>query len=139
MLDHLCCLVHLIIGSFPVEDPHLKQRQEGRIIDLHLIHLLKPLRPSDHIGPKLIVKEQVWIHIPPPLIVGSLCVLSSFHNSVEGVLGDLDNLSQCFYKQKQREKLPQRLKGSVHNLTTGYALYCPNAGSDQAANPWLTG
>ena len=57
-------MVHSIIGSFPVEDPHPKQRQEGQIIDLHLIHLSKPLRPSDHMGPKPIVEEQVWIHIP---------------------------------------------------------------------------
>ena len=105
MLDRLCCLVHSIIGSFPVEDPHLKQRQEGWIIDLRLIHLSNPLRPSDHMGPKPIVEEQVWIRIPPPPNVGSLRVLSSFHNSVEGVLGDLDNLSQCFYKQKQGIKV----------------------------------
>ena len=57
-------MVHSIIGSFPVKDPHPKQRQEGQIIDLHLIHLSKPLRPSHHMGPKPIVEEQVWIHIP---------------------------------------------------------------------------
>ena len=90
MLHGLGRLVHMIVGSFPVEDPHLKQRQEGQIIDLHPIHLSKPLCPSDHMGPELIVKEEIWVHIPPPLIVGSLGVLSSFLNPMEGVLGDLE-------------------------------------------------
>ena len=75
-------------------------------------------------GPEIIVEEEVQVHIMPPPIVGGLNVLSCFLDPVEGILGDLDNPSQHFYKQKQREKLPQMLKGSVHNLTTRYVLYC---------------
>ena len=89
MLDCLSHLMHTIIGSLPVEDPHPKKRQEGRIIDLGMVHLLKPLCPSDHMGPEPIVEEQVQIHIPPPPIVGSLGVLSSLHDPMEGILGDL--------------------------------------------------
>ena len=55
--DHLSHLVETIVGSLPIQDPHLKQRQEGRIIDFCLIHLLKPLSPLDHVCPELIIKE----------------------------------------------------------------------------------
>ena len=55
--DHLGCLMEMIVGSFPVKDPHLEQRQEGQIIDLHPIHLLKPFSSSDHMGPELIIEE----------------------------------------------------------------------------------
>ena len=75
-------------------------------------------------GPELIVEEQVWIHVLPPLIVGSFCVLTSLHDPMEGVLGDLSISLSISYKQKQRGKLPRKLKGSAHNLTMGYAPYC---------------
>ena len=51
VLDHLSRLMETIVRSFPVEDLHLKQRQEGQIIDLGPIHLMKPLCPLDHVGP----------------------------------------------------------------------------------------
>ena len=42
-------------------------------------------------------------------------------------------------KQKQRGKLPQKLKGSDQSLTTGYVPYCPINGWSPGANLWLTG
>ena len=43
----------------------------------------------DHIGPETIIKEEVWVYVLPPSIVGSLSILSSLHNPVIGILGDL--------------------------------------------------
>ena len=77
VLDRLSRLMKTIIGSLPIENPHPEQRQESWIIDLRPIHLLKPLCPLDHVGPESIIEEQVQIHVPPPSIVGSLCILPS--------------------------------------------------------------
>ena len=107
---------------FPVKDPHLKQRQEGRIVDLGPIHLLKPLCPSNHMGPESIVKKEVWICVSPPLIVGSLCVLSCLRDPVEGILGNLSISLSVSIKRKPREKLPQMLKG---NDTGGEGAWKP--------------
>ena len=56
MPDHLCCLVQTIVGSLPVKDPHVQQRQQRRVINLRLINHTEPFSPSDHMGPQLIVK-----------------------------------------------------------------------------------
>ena len=96
MPDHLSCLVETIVGSLPVKDPHLKKRQESWIVDLCPIHLLKPLHSSDHMGPESIIEEQVWICVMPPPIVGTLHVLSSLQDPMEGILGDLENSPQHF-------------------------------------------
>ena len=87
MLNGLSGLVKTIVGSFPVEDPHLKERQESWIIDLSPVHLLEPLSPLDHMGSKPIVKEEIRVCIPPPLIVGSLGIFSSFHDPITGGKG----------------------------------------------------
>ena len=56
---------------------------------MSLIHLSEPFSSSDHVGPELLVKEEVWVDIAPPLIVGSLNVLSGLQDPMEGILGNL--------------------------------------------------
>ena len=91
MLNRLGRLVETIIGTGPVQDPHPEQAKENWIIDVSPIHLLKPFHPSDHIGPEPIVKEEVWVHVPPPTVVDDHLIfqLPWFPNAMEGVLGDL--------------------------------------------------
>ena len=79
----------MIIWTCLVEDSHPEQIQEDWIIDTSSIHLLKPFRSSDHVGPEPIVEEEIWKDILPPLIVGSLSIFSSFQNPMEGSLGNL--------------------------------------------------
>ena len=53
------CLIHLvktIIGTGPVQDPHLEQAKENRIINMSPIDHSKPFSSPDHIGPKLIIE-----------------------------------------------------------------------------------
>ena len=90
----------MIVGSFPIQDPHPEKRQQGWIVDFGPIHHLKPLSSPDHVGPKLIVEEEIRKHIIPPLMVGSLRVFPLLDNPMEGVLGNLENPPQCFFKQK---------------------------------------
>ena len=106
MLDRLHGLVKTIVGSFPVEDPHVQQRQQRGIVDLHTIDHTKPFSSMDHMGPQLIVKEEIQEDVIPPAMVHSRLVLPLLANPVEGGLGNLRISLQCFYKQKQREKLP---------------------------------
>ena len=54
--DGLCCLVHMIVRTCPVKDLHVKQAEKNQIIDLSLINPLKPLHPTDHVHPELIVE-----------------------------------------------------------------------------------
>ena len=61
MPDHLRSLVETIIGSFPVEDPHAQQRQQGQVVNLCLIDHMEPFSPTDHVGPQPIIKEQVRV------------------------------------------------------------------------------
>ena len=91
MSNCLGYLVKMIIGTGPVQDPHSEQAKENWIIDVSPIHLLKPFHPSNHIGPKPIIKEEVWIYVPPPSIMDNSLVvqLSWFSNTMEGVLGNL--------------------------------------------------
>ena len=98
--NSLGCLMKSIVGSLPVEDPHPNQRQEGRIVDLGPIHLMKPLCPSDHVGPKPIVKEKIWVCITPPLVVCGSHILSSVQDSMEGILGNLETPLSVSFKQE---------------------------------------
>ena len=70
----------------------IEQTKEDWIIDTSLIHLMKPFRPSDHIGPKVIIKEEVQEDIPLPSVAndGLIVWLILFYDPMEGVL---DNLS----------------------------------------------
>ena len=60
-----------------------------QIINSSPVYLTKPFRSPDHIGPESIVKKEVWVDISPPPIVGSLSVLTSFQNTMECILGNL--------------------------------------------------
>ena len=91
MLDCLSYLVEMIIGSLPVQDSHSEQAQERGIINFRLIHHAKPFSPSNHMGPQLIIKEEVWEDVIPPVMVCSLCILPFFDDPMEGVLGNLEN------------------------------------------------
>ena len=82
---------------------------------------MKPFGPTDHMGPQLIIKEQVWEDVIPPSMVCSCLVLPLLADSVEGILGDLQNSPQHFSKQKQRGELPHVLLGNVPTQTLGYA------------------
>ena len=87
----LCHLVHLFIWTGPVQDPHLEQAKEDRIINTSPINLSEPFHPSDHVYPKPIVKVEIWVHIPPPPIVNDSLIVQFtwFFDPVEGVLGNL--------------------------------------------------
>ena len=78
-----------IIQSLPVEDPHAQQRQQRQIIDLHLIDHTQPFSPTDHMGPQLIIKEQVRKDVIPPAMVCGCLVLPLLTDSMKGILGDL--------------------------------------------------
>ena len=99
-MDCLSHLVEMIIGSFPVQDPHPEKTQESQIVNPHPIHYLEPLNSVDHMCPQLVIKEEVREDIIPPAMVCSLCILPLFDDSMEGILGNLENPPQCFFKQK---------------------------------------
>ena len=90
MLDGLSCLVHTIVGTSPVEDPHVEQTEQNRIV-IWTNQPNEAIPPLDHVWPKLIVEEQVWVHVPPPLILDYdwIIGLVLFNHSMVGVLGDL--------------------------------------------------
>ena len=104
MPDHLSGLVKMIVRSLPVEDPHAQQRQQRSIIDLCPINDPEPFGPSDHMGPQLIVKVQVWEDIVPPPMVCSRLVLPLLADPVEGSLGDLSNFSSAFPSKGNEER-----------------------------------
>ena len=137
MPDHLSCLVKMIIWSTPVKDPHMKQRQQRRIVDLPPVNHMKPFSPADHMGPQSIVKEEVRKDIVPPLMVCHHLVLPLLADSMEGILGNLENPPQCFFNQKQRGRLPHVLLDSVPIQTMGYEPSRWNTWSSQEANLWL--
>ena len=89
MPNRLRGLVETIVGSFPVEDSHVQQRQQRWIIDLCPIDHPEPLSPADHMGPQLIVKEQVWKDVVPPAMVCSCLVLPLLVDPMKSILGDL--------------------------------------------------
>ena len=55
------------------------------------VNSLKPFSPPDHVCPKLIVEEEVWIHVPPPPVVndGFIVWFPCLHDPVKGILGNL--------------------------------------------------
>ena len=107
MPDCLRCLVKTIAGSFPIEDPHVQQRQQRSVVYLRPINLSEPFSPSDHMGPQPIVKIQVWEDVIPPTMVCSCRILPCLENSMEGILGDLQLLVSVSIKRKRRERLPR--------------------------------
>ena len=71
-------------------------------------------------GPQLIIEEEVWEDVVPPAMVCSRCILPFLANPMEGVLGNLENSPQHFFKQKRRGELPYASSGNVPTQTTGY-------------------
>ena len=78
-------------------------------------------------GPQPVIKEEVWEDIIPPMMVCSHLILPLLANPMEGILGDLENSPQCFFKQKQRGELPHVSLGNVPTQMPGYELCYPNA------------
>ena len=106
MPDRLRGLVETIVGSLPIQDPHVQQRQQRSIVDLRPIDYTEPFSPSDHMGPRPIVKVEVREDVIPPPMVCHHLILPLFSNPVEGSLGNLQLLFSVSIKKKQREKLP---------------------------------
>ena len=124
MSDRLSHLVQTIVWSTPVEDPHAKQQQQGRIVNLPPVDHMKPFGPVDHMGPQPIIKEKVWEDIIPPSMVCSHLILPLLADPMEGILGNLENPPQCFFNQKQRGELPRVSSGNVPTQTTEYEPSC---------------
>ena len=104
MLNSLSRLVKIVIGTSPVQDPHLEQVKKNQVIGLSPINASRPLRSSDHVCPQSVIKEEVRVHIPPPLIVNDGLVIwfSLLLDPMEGILGDLSILCQCFHQKETK-------------------------------------
>ena len=73
----------------------MEQAEEDQVVYMSPIYLLKPFCPLDHVGPELIVKEEVQVYVPPPMVVDNCLVIQLpwLPNPMEGVLGNLQFLS----------------------------------------------
>ena len=111
MPDRLCCLVKTIVGSLPVEDPHVQQRQQQSIVNLRLVDHTEPFGPSDHMGPQPIIEVKVQEDVIPPAMVGSCLVLSLLVDPVEGSLGNLQTSLQCFYQEETKREITSSVVG----------------------------
>ena len=100
VLDGLHCLVYAIIRTSLVKDPHAEQTEQDQIIDFGSINLMKPFHPLDHVCPEPIVEEEVWVHVPPPLVLNcSLIIrLILLDHPMIGVLGYLQSSLLEFYQ-----------------------------------------
>ena len=78
----------------------------------------------DHMGPQSIIEKEVWEDVIPPSMVCSRLILPLLADPMEGVLGNLENSPQCFFKQKQRGELPHVSLGNVPTRTMGYEPFC---------------
>ena len=78
-------------------------------------------------GPQPIIKEEVWEDVIPPPMVCSRLVLPFLKDPMEGILGDLQNSPQHFFKQKRRGELPRVSTGNVPTQILGYEPYCQSA------------
>ena len=87
MSNSLCHLVKMIIWTCPVKNSHTEEVDQDQIINPRLVHPPKPLH-SDHISPKMIIKEKVWEHVLLPSILIDHCISSADHTE-ETVLGYL--------------------------------------------------
>ena len=111
MSDCLSHLVQTIVWSTPVEDPHAKQQQQGRIVNLPPVNHTKPFGPVDHMGPQPIIKEKVWEDIIPPLMVCSHLILPLLADPMEGILGDLPTSLQHFYQEETKREITSSVIG----------------------------
>ena len=69
----------------------MEQAEEDQVIYPRPINSTKPFHPSDHVHPKLIIKEEVWVHVSPPPILNNLLIIGFIllNYTMVGVLGDL--------------------------------------------------
>ena len=97
-------LVKTIIWTGPVQNPHLEQAKENQIIDSSLVHLVKPFSSPDHVGPESIIKEEVQVNVPPPVVVDDGLIVRFPHlpNAMEGVLENLQFSISVFYKTETK-------------------------------------
>ena len=68
-------------------------RNQRRIVNLPSVDHMKPFGPTDHMGPEPIIEAKVWEDVIPPAMVRSRCIFSFLDNSMEGVLGNLEDPS----------------------------------------------
>ena len=103
----------------------MKKVDQNWVVDLGSVHSPQLLCSMDYVGPELIIKEEVWEHIPLPLVLVD-CSISSMDNTKETILGYLSLFSVCIQQADMKENKPYRWKGNVQTLKLGYVLYCPN-------------
>ena len=101
----------MIVGSFPVEDPHAQQQQKRSVVYFRPINLSEPFSPSDHMGPQPIVKVQVREDVIPPTMVCSRRILPCLENSMEGILGDLKTSRQRFHQKETKREVTSSVVG----------------------------
>ena len=64
----------------------------------------EPFSPLDHVCPQPIVKEEIWEDIIPSAMVCSRRILPFLDDSVEGILGDLNNLPSVFLQAETKRE-----------------------------------
>ena len=70
---------------------------------MSLIYHTKPPCSADHVGPKTIVEVEVWVHIPPPLVMDNCLVVwfSCLPNTMEGILGNLQFSVSIYFNENK--------------------------------------
>ena len=121
----------MVVGTSPVQDPHLEQVRKNQVIDLSPINASKPLRSSDHVCPQSVIKEEVRVHIPPPLILNDGLVIwfSLLLDPMEGIPGDLSILCQCFHQKETKR---------VSSDTIFTRIFCPFFNPTSLHTPYPT-
>lgn len=74
-LNSLSCLVKMIIWTCPVKDSHAEQVNQNQIVHLAPIDPSGSFCASDHVCPQSIVEEEVWVHVPLPLVLDDSLVV----------------------------------------------------------------
>jgi len=109
MTHRRCRLVESIVGSLPIEDPHLHQ-VEQHIVGHHLpIQGQEILMGADHVGPKEIIVMKIQEAIaPPPLLDHELVVsfLSRKASPVGASVKDLEGNQSLVSNDRTSMTLP---------------------------------
>ena len=71
---------------------------------------MKPFGPMDHMGPQLIIKEEVQEDVIPPPMVCSRLIFPLLADPMEGILGNLSNTPLSV--------------SSIRNKEGGYLMCC---------------
>ena len=93
-----------VVETSPVQDSHSEQVEENWIVDMSLIYPPKPFSSLDHVHPQLVIKKEVWVHVPPPPIVNDSLIIwfPLLPDPMEGVSGNLSILRQCFHQEETK-------------------------------------